>query len=190
MYRFPKFAPSSAALLLARGGHPRGIREFWSAAASPDPPVLGPGDRETLRRYARDTWRSFEAMAQPGGLPADGLRRGGDGAWKPTEKTSPTDIAAYLWSTLAAEKLQIIGSDEARRRLDRTLAALARLERVHGFFFDWFDPRTGVTLSTSAARRQTDPPVGLGGGQRLAGGRPDHGAQHPAGACASGPMGS
>ena len=47
-------------------------------------------------------------MAQPGGLPADGLCRGDDGAWKPTEKTSPTDIAAYLWSTLAAEELQLI----------------------------------------------------------------------------------
>src|SRR4051812_44510085 len=43
-------------------------------AAPPDPPILGTGERETLRRYARDTWKSFEAMALPGGLPADGLR--------------------------------------------------------------------------------------------------------------------
>ena len=110
-------------------------------AALPDASELGPGERETLRRYARDTWRSFEAMALPGGLPADGLRHGGDGVWKPTEKTSPTDIAAYLWSTLAAENLRIIEPDEARRRLDRTLAALGRLERTHGFFVDRFDPR-------------------------------------------------
>ena len=92
-------------------------------AAPPDPPVLGSDERATLSRYARDTWRSFEAMALPGGLSADGLRHSGDGVWKRTEKTSPTDIAAYLWSTLAAETLRIIGPDEARRRLDRTLAA-------------------------------------------------------------------
>src|SRR4051812_33377180 len=77
-------------------------------AAPPDTPALGLDDRDTLRRYARDTWRSFEAMALPGGLPADGLRRGDDGRWGPTEKTSPTDIAAYLWSTLAAERLGIV----------------------------------------------------------------------------------
>ena len=115
-------------------------------AASPDASVLNPGEREMLRRYARDTWHSFEAMAPPRGLPADGLRLGDDGESMPTEKTSPTDIAAYLWSTLAAENLEIIGPDEALRRIDRTLAALARLERVHGFFYDRLDRRTGVPL--------------------------------------------
>jgi hypothetical protein len=38
---------------------------------SADPPMLGTGERETLRRYAHDTWKSFEAMAMPSGLPAD-----------------------------------------------------------------------------------------------------------------------
>src|SRR5437763_14216966 len=107
MYRLLRFALASplfcslAAFLVASSAD-RG------RAASPDPPVLDLGARETLRRYARDTWRSFEAMALPGGLSADGLRRVGDGAWRPTAKTTPTDIAAYLWSTLAAEELRII----------------------------------------------------------------------------------
>src|SRR4051794_26347237 len=95
-----------------------------AGAAPEDAAALGPADRETLRRYALDTWRSFEAMARAGGLPADGLRIGGDGAWRPTEKTTPTDVAAYLWSTLAAERLGIAGADEAGRRLGRTLEAL------------------------------------------------------------------
>lgn len=113
-------------------------------AAAPDA-----SERQSLERYARDTWRSFEAMALPGALPADGLRRHDNGVWKPTAKTSPTDIAAYLWSVLAAADLGIIGPDEAGRRLDRTLAALARVEREHGFFFDRLDPRTGAVLKTS-----------------------------------------
>ena len=32
------------------------------------------------------------------------------------------------------------------RRLDRTLQALERLERVHGFFYERLDPRTGAVL--------------------------------------------
>jgi len=139
---FASLAPFVAAVLVAC--LPSGT------AATTDPPGLTADERQTLGRYARDTWRSFEAMAQPGELPADGLRRGEDGAWKPTEKTSPTDVAAYLWSILAAERLQLIGSDDAGRRLDRTLAALARLERVHGFFLDRFDPRTGRSLKNEA----------------------------------------
>jgi hypothetical protein len=109
----------------------------------------GPEDREALRRYARDTWHSVEAMARPGGLPADALSRGDEGAWTPTAVTTPTDIGAYLWSTLAAERLGIIPPADARRRLDRTLAAIARLERPHGLVLDKLDPRSGDRLKAS-----------------------------------------
>ena len=84
-------------------------------AAAGDPTPLGAADREKLARYARDTWRSLDAMVWPGGLPADHLCRGGDGAWTPSPRTSPTDIAAYLWSILAAEDLGIIDPAAARR---------------------------------------------------------------------------
>ncbi len=60
--------------------------------------------------------------------------------------TSPSDIAAYLWSTLAAEDLKIIGAEEAADRLGRTLASLVKLERSHGFFYNWYDPRDGSPL--------------------------------------------
>jgi Putative glucoamylase/Protein of unknown function (DUF3131) len=132
---------------------------YCAQAPAADPSVLSGGERETLRRYARATWKSFEAMALPGGLPADGLCRGADGAWTPTRQTSPTDIAAYLWSTLAAEKLQLIESSEAGRRLDRTMAALARLERSHGFFFDRFDADTEATSKRPAAREKPSRPL-------------------------------
>ena len=79
----------------------------------------------------------------------DGLRHLINGSWEPSPKTTPTDIASYLWSVLAAERLKIIGTDEAHRRLDRTLRAVGRLERVHGFFYEWLDPRTGAVLRES-----------------------------------------
>src|SRR3954447_700881 len=72
-----------------------------------------PESQADLRRYAADTWKSFEAMTGPIGLPTDGLRRTGDGAWSPAGFTSPTDIGAYLWSVVAAENLGLIGVPEA-----------------------------------------------------------------------------
>ena len=126
-------------------------------AAGPD--GLEARDREVLLGYARDTWTSVAAMADGGELPVDGLRHHIDGSWEPSPKTTPTDIASYLWSVLAAERLKIIGADEARRRLERTLRAMGRLERVHGFFHEWLDPRTGAVLRKSPYHGEPIPPI-------------------------------
>ena len=63
--------------------------------------------------------------------------------------TSPTNIAAYLWSTLAAEASISSALPKPRSRLDRTLATLAGMDRTHGFFFNHLDPRTGAVLKVS-----------------------------------------
>ena len=102
-------------------------------------------DRNLLATYARDTWRSVDAISATGELPADGIWRSGK-EWKPTQYTSPTNIAAYLWSTLAAEGLGLISHEESTRRLSKTLEVVGRLDRSHGFFFNWYDPRTGERL--------------------------------------------
>ena len=64
-------------------------------------------------------------------------------------QTTPTDIAAYLWSVLAAERLDLVGAPEARSRLDRTLTTLEGMGRTNGFFLNDLDPRTGATLKLS-----------------------------------------
>jgi hypothetical protein len=107
---------------------------------------LSPRERDTLRRYARDTWRSFQDMALENGLAVDGLVYRGNGLWERSRRTSPTDIAAYLWSVLAAEKLGLLGAEEVYRRLDRTLTTLAGMPRAHGFFFNRIEPHTGALL--------------------------------------------
>jgi hypothetical protein len=104
---------------------------------------FGPDDQAVLADYARDTWRSIAALADRGPLPADALRHTNDGEWVTDGLTSPTNIAAYLWSAIAAEDLRLISRDEADRRLSRMLATLGQLERSHGFFFNWYDPQTG-----------------------------------------------
>ena len=126
--------------------------------------MLSPDERATLFQYAKDTWRGFDKLLLPSGLPADGLRRDGEGWTAPWMQTSPTDIAAYLWSVLAAERLHLISATEARTRLDRTLTTLAGMDRTHGFFVNELDPRTGAVLKTLRVRLPAAPAPHLRGG--------------------------
>jgi hypothetical protein len=128
------------------------MRKAWGVALLVAALTLAPGaqaaddDRATLERYARDTWASFVAMTDPGtGLPADSLRADGERS----VQTSTTNIGAYLWSTLVAERLGIIGHGEAVARLDKTIGTLERMERhpESGQFFNWYDHRTGEKLT-------------------------------------------
>ncbi len=101
----------------------------------------------TLMRYARGTWASFVAMTDPdSGLPADSLSSDGT----TSVQTSTTNIGAYLWSTLVAERLGIIGHREAVRRLGRTLHSLETMERHEpsGQYYNWYDHHTGAVLTT------------------------------------------
>jgi hypothetical protein len=103
------------------------------------------GDTATLQRYARGTWASFAAMTDPkSGLPADSL--GTDGTT--SVQTSTTNIGAYLWSAVAAERLGIIGRKELVARTRTTLGTLAGMERGDGGqFYNWYDHRTGAKLT-------------------------------------------
>jgi hypothetical protein len=116
-----------------------------SAPAGPAAaPAAPPG---TLERYARDTWASFVAMVdQRSGLPTDQLHQDGSR----DVQTSTTNIGAYLWSTLVAERLGLIGHREVVGRLSKTIATLERMERhlPSGQFYNWYDHRTGAKLTT------------------------------------------
>jgi hypothetical protein len=107
---------------------------------------LSHGERSALQRYAADTWHSFDLLVDARtGLPADNV--GADG--QRAAYTSPTNIGAYLWSTLGAREVGLIGRREATARMARTLGTLARLERgPGGQFFNWYDPATGARLTT------------------------------------------
>ncbi|MBC8074857.1 MAG: DUF3131 domain-containing protein [Chloroflexales bacterium] len=119
-----------------------------AAAALPDASSkLKKSQKEVLRQYAADTWQSFVALADPGtGLPSDNV----DVAGVRSQYTSPTNIATYLWSTLAARDLRIISRSEALERIGKTLATTAALERhtPSGQFYNWYDPATGAKLTT------------------------------------------
>ncbi len=131
----------------------------YDAAEGAEMEDLTPGDRDVLLGYAKDTWKSMAAMAEGVELPADGLRRLPDGNWSKSPQTTPTDIGAYLWSALAAQRLGIITEDEANRRIGRTLAALERVEKIHGFYHDKIDAKTGGILKTSPVDGKPIPPI-------------------------------
>jgi hypothetical protein len=123
------------------------------APAAPPPQAGAPADfsgtTQVLRGYLTDTWRSFEAMADPGtGLPADNI--GGDlDAGSRSTYTSPTNIGAYLWATVVARDTGLIGAGEARARMRQTIRTVAGLEKHEpsGMFYNWYDPRTGAKLT-------------------------------------------
>ncbi len=125
------------------------LRTAAWATSSIRHPRLNAEERAELLRYAGNTWRSFERLTQPSGLPADSLSREGTGWGNPSKLTTPSDIAAYLWSVLAAERLKLIDRNESRSRLQRTLSTLASMERHNGFYMNDLDPRTGATLRIS-----------------------------------------
>jgi len=109
-------------------------------------PAAAKSPSTTLQGYAADTWRSFDMMLNPAtGLPSDNVSAEGVRA----RYTSPTNIATYLWSTLAARDLGLISPEQARARIDRTLTTVASLERHErsGQFYNWYDPDTGQTLT-------------------------------------------
>ena len=116
------------------------------AVTAADNTSLSDAQRDTLQRYARDTWASFVAMTDPDtGLPADSLAADGTRS----VQTSTTNIGAYMWSTLVAEALGIIHHDEAVERLTATLSSLETMERHEpsGQFYNWYDHTTGEKLT-------------------------------------------
>ncbi|GAA1678716.1 hypothetical protein GCM10009733_089480 [Nonomuraea maheshkhaliensis] len=118
-----------------------------AAHAISTPPVHG-GTDAVLLRYAKDTWRSMDAMVVPAtGLPADKVT--GDLRTR-AKVTSPTNIGTYLWSTLTARDLRLISGADATTRVGRVLTALERMERntPTGQYYNWYDPATLAVITT------------------------------------------
>jgi hypothetical protein len=102
--------------------------------------------RDPLRQYAQRTWESFAAMTDPqSGLPADSL----DADGSTSVQTSTTNIGAYMWSAVVAQRLGLIKQRELVARLSRTLSTLGRMERYGdtGQYYNWYDHHTGAKLT-------------------------------------------
>ena len=109
-------------------------------------PELSEGDRRTLRLIARRTWRFFETFVgeEDNWLPPDNFQE--DPAPVIAHRTSPTNMGLLLLSTVAAHDFGYIGTHELIERLELSLAAMEKLERFQGHFFNWYDTRTLAPL--------------------------------------------
>ncbi|MEV8540247.1 glucoamylase family protein [Streptomyces sp. NPDC051572] len=105
-------------------------------------------DSAPLRTWFEATYRSMTAMTTELGLTADTMDVSGTGAPVPSTQTSSTNIGCGLWSTVAAAGLGVISGSVMHQRLSRTLAAVEKLERAHGFWFNWYDAYDGSVLTS------------------------------------------
>ncbi|HZL01595.1 MAG TPA: glucoamylase family protein [Cellulomonas sp.] len=151
-------AAATTCLLIALAG-PAVAGASGGQHPTPGTGSLTRADRADLQRWATDTWASFAAMTDEStGLPADNIDADLSAASR-SGYTSPTNIGAYLWSTVVAEKLGIIGHRETRTRLTRTLTTLSTMERhaPSGMFYNWYDEATGNKLTVFPDGEHVDP---------------------------------
>ena len=103
-------------------------------------------DRLLLRIVARKTWRYFETFMgeTDHGLPPDNFQE------TPlpvvAHRTSPTNIAMGLLSTLAAHDLGYIRTGELLEKLEALMGTMEGLERFEGHLLNWYDTSTLAPL--------------------------------------------
>ncbi|HEX2269983.1 MAG TPA: hypothetical protein VHH35_10625, partial [Pyrinomonadaceae bacterium] len=104
--------------------------------------TLNTVDAEFARLIARRTWRFFETFvgAEDNWLPPDNYQE--DPSPVVAHRTSPTNMGLLLLTTSSAHDLGYVGSLEFVEREELTFASMARLGRLEGHFFNWYDTRT------------------------------------------------
>ncbi|WP_413379434.1 glucoamylase family protein [Alkalihalobacillus sp. 1P02AB] len=97
---------------------------------------LGSDDRE-LMKIAKDTYAFFEEYTDPNtGLTLDRVDlHNGEIRY---EQTSPTNIAMYLLSLVAAVELEFEAVNEASEKAARVLQTLNEMEKWNGLYFNWY----------------------------------------------------
>jgi cyclic beta-1,2-glucan synthetase len=136
----PSSLPAAAPVLLLWLLSPEAA--LWSSRPVARPrEVLDAGDSRLLRLLARRTWHFFEEVVGPADhwLPPDHLQE--EPATGAARRTSPTNVAMLLLSSLAAFDLGYLGLGALVARLRATLDTLERLERHRGHWFNWYDTR-------------------------------------------------
>ncbi len=117
------------------------VLAYWlSQSTRPRSRDLTPENRAFLMEIARRTWQYFETLAgaEDHGLPPDNYQEANAAV---AHRTSPTNIAMGLLSTLAAYDLKLLPLKETIDRLDVTLTTVEGLERHEGHLLNWYDTR-------------------------------------------------
>ncbi|PYS70370.1 MAG: hypothetical protein DMF69_13810, partial [Acidobacteria bacterium] len=104
--------------------------------------LLSGEDVQFARSIARRIWRFFETFVglEDNWLPPDNFQE--DPHPVIAHRTSPTNIGLLLLATATARDLGYISTLETVERQELTFATLAKLSRLHGHFFNWYDTKT------------------------------------------------
>ncbi|OJH43332.1 hypothetical protein [Paracoccus sp. SM22M-07] len=108
---------------------------------------LTPDAADQLRLTARRTWHYFDTFVTLDHchLPPDNHQE------TPTPltaaRTSTTNIGLYLLACVAARDFGWISLRDAVTRLQQTLQTVARLEKLNGHLFNWYDTTDGSVLA-------------------------------------------
>jgi cyclic beta-1,2-glucan synthetase len=118
------------------------IAYFVSRPRSDERKLLPAEDLKFARLIARRTWRFFETFVGPedNWLPPDNYQE--DPSPVVAHRTSPTNIGLLLLATSSARDLGYVGALEFVEREELTFATMAKLNRLHGHFFNWYDTKT------------------------------------------------
>ena len=116
----------------------------WKAS-EPLPKKLAELNRQQriyLQKIARKTWAFFESLVNKdeNWLPPDNIQE----IPVPViaHRTSPTNIGLSLLANLSAYDFGYITASQMVERTQKTFAALERLERYQGHFYNWYDTQT------------------------------------------------
>ncbi|MFL5522256.1 MAG: glucoamylase family protein, partial [Gemmatimonadales bacterium] len=103
-------------------------------------------DRLLLRVTARKTWRFFETLMGPEdhGLPPDNFQEVPEP--RVAHRTSPTNIAMGMLSTLAAHDLGYVRTPALLETLETLFDTMGGLERFRGHLLNWYDTTTLAPL--------------------------------------------
>jgi cellobiose phosphorylase len=120
---------------------------WWlSRTLAPQAIRLSRAQHRFLRKLGRKTWRYFESFvtAQENWLPPDNVQE--LATLTVAARTSPTNIGVALLANLSAADFGYCSVANLLERTRDTLAALLRMERYRGHFFNWYDTRTLAAL--------------------------------------------
>jgi len=120
---------------------------WWiSRPLAPGGPQLSESQRLYLRGLARRTWSYFEEFVGGGGnwLPPDNFQEYPEP--RVASRTSPTNLGLNLQANLAALDLGYVSAGQFLERTGSSLAAMEKLERFRGHFFNWYDTESGKPL--------------------------------------------
>jgi cyclic beta-1,2-glucan synthetase len=109
--------------------------------------LLTAEERQELRDLARRIWSFFETFVneQEQWLPPDNYQE--DPKPVIAHRTSPTNEGLYLVSALGARDLGYVGLHELVDRLELNLDHWSTLDHYRGHPHNWYDTRTGRSLS-------------------------------------------